>query len=74
MTNAEKLVRDILGDNGVAILEREVSQRRRIEQQATEIAALRGAIRWLDLHRGELPSSMNPGTYAAYIRAMEEER
>lgn len=39
-----------------------------------EIAALRKAVRWLDLHRWELPSLMNPGAYAAYIRAMQEEK
>lgn len=45
-----------------------------IKGQAAEIAALREAVRWLDRCRGELPSGMPPGAYAAYVRAMEEER
>lgn len=41
---------------------------------ADEIVALQEAVRWLDRCRGELPSGMPPGAYAAYVRAMEEER
>ncbi len=39
-----------------------------------EIAALREAVRWLDLHRGELPSGMDPDAYPAYVRALEDGR
>jgi len=56
-------------------LETEIAALRKIiDQQDAEIVTLQEAVRWLDLHRGELPSLMNPGAYAAYIRAMEEER
>lgn len=60
-------------ERAISALQEELALHAKIEErQYAEIAALRGAIRWLDRHRGELPSLMNPVAYAAYIRALEE--